>query len=87
MEHCKTIHHTSVKWLSDGYVLQLFFNLLKQLKLLIKRNKNTAENLDEGWTSDLFFVDLTRHLNTFKKELRDKDKSTTDAWQHPDFQT
>jgi hypothetical protein len=54
--------------------MKRFFYLLNEIKLLTeKKGRNIEELNDEGWITDLAFLeDVTGHLNNLNKELQGK---------------
>lgn len=73
-EYGDLLSHSDVRWLSRGTVLKRFYSLRSEIDQFLKEKDRPLRELNEPlWLADLpFLVDLTDHLNTLSKSLRER---------------
>ncbi|XP_049794777.1 general transcription factor II-I repeat domain-containing protein 2-like [Schistocerca nitens] len=74
-------YHSTVRWLSRGKVLDVFFALLEEISLFLKMKGEEMRCLkDIKWISDLaFLADITIHLNNLNLSLQGKGQLIIDT--------
>ena len=81
VEHIDLLLHTDVRWLSRGRFLERFWELLPEIKELLKQFKDAeyAQLENEQLLLDLaFLTDLTALINELNLELQRKEKNIVD---------
>ena len=70
------MHHSVVRWLSQGLVLQRFFYLKKEICFIMeKKRKIIPELYNSEWIADFeFLTDLITELNVVNTCLQAKNK-------------
>ena len=74
--YTRLLVYNNVRWISRGSILKRFVECLDEIRLFLKNDKFSCQELSDVWICRLMlFTDFSLHLNDLNTKLQGSDKT------------